>query len=211
MATQPARSDAPNPAIKRLSLYLRQLESLLKDDVATVSSRTLAQRLDLTDAQVRKDLAYFGQFGKPGVGYHVEPLILNLRGILGTDRIRPTILVGVGNLGRALATYQGFQPKGFELVALFDTHPKKVGKKIGGLVVQSLGELEETVAAHQIRLAILTLPADAAQDVADRLVEVGIRAILNFTPLRLNVPKTVAARSVDLAVELEQLNFTLSE
>lgn len=203
----PTRHDAPNPAVRRLSLYLRQLEALHERSVRTVSSRKLAETLALTDAQVRKDLAYFGQFGRPGVGYEVDPLIHRLRHILGTDIVSNTLLVGTGNLGRALAAYDGFVPKGFTLVACFDGDEKKIGKKVGPMSVQPMSELAETITKLDIRLAILAVPAEAAQPVADALAKTTIRGILNFAPVRLKVPDTIGVRALDVAAELEQLSF----
>jgi len=203
----PTRSDVPDPAVRRLSLYLRQLEVFEQEAVATVSSRKLATALGLPAAQVRKDLTYFGHFGRPGVGYEVTPLIARLRSVLGTDRIQNAILVGLGNLGRALAAYQGFGPKGFRLVALFDDDPKKHGKIIAGLAVESMDRLRDVTAQHGVRLAVTAVPASASQVVADRLIEAGIRGILNFAPGRLRVPPGVVVRSLDVAAELEQLGF----
>lgn len=204
------RLDVPDPAVRRLSLYLRQLESLEHEKVSTVSSRRLAESLGLTDAQVRKDLGYFGQFGRPGVGYEVPTLIQSLRRILGTDRISNTLMVGIGNIGRAVAAYQGFRDKGFELVALFDRDERKVGKKVGRLVVQSLDDLPDVIDAQNIRLAILAVPVAAAQEVADLLIEQGVRGILNFAPVQLRVPEHVTVRHIDVAAELEQLVFLTS-
>lgn len=201
------RPDVPNPAVKRLSVYLRRLESLQDQSVKTVSSHDLAQSLDLTDAQVRKDLAYFGQFGRPGVGYDVAALISRLREILGTNRITNTLLVGVGNIGRALAAYHGFHSKGFDLVAVFDGDEKKIGKKIGPLTVRDMNEMESVIQQRNIRLAILAVPAHAAQAVTDRLIAAGVRGILNFAPTRLQVSQDIQVRSVDVAAELEQLSF----
>lgn len=198
--------DVPNPAVRRLSLYLRQLESLQARRVATVSSSNLAQSLALTDAQVRKDLAYFGQFGRPGVGYEVSPLIHRLRRILGTDRVTHTLLVGVGNVGRALAAYAGFRPKGFDLVALFDTDPRKIGQKLGDLEIRPVTEVRRVVREQNIRLAILAVPVESAQAIADDLAAAGIRGILSFAPTLLSVPN-VTVRHIDVAAELEQLNF----
>ena len=208
----------PHPAVRRLSLYLRQLELFRRKDRRTVSSKQLGQSLSFTDAQVRKDLAYFGQFGHPGVGYRVDDLIARVRHILGTDKIWSVLLVGAGNLGRALMAYNGFDAKGFRLIAVFDADPAKIGKRQGpfpgstpadkrSFVIQPLSQLKETTEKQGIRLAILAVPADAAQEVADRLVEAGIRGILNFAPVSLNVPHEIALNAVDLAVQLEQLSF----
>jgi len=200
----------PSPAVRRLSLYLRRMEQLQGEGVATVSSRQLADSLGLTDAQVRKDLAYFGQFGQPGVGYRVDDMIARLRHILGTDRIWTVLLMGAGNLGRALAAYRGFEHKGFRLAAVFDTDPNKVGKRLGGLEIRPLETLDQVVRQEQIRLAILAVPADAAQAAADRLVAAGVRGILNFAPVSLVVPEGVGLAGVDLAVHLEQLSFAVN-
>src|SRR6187551_2017843 len=150
---QPRPELIPNPAVKRLSLYLRQLERLKRKDRRTVSSKQLGESLGLTDAQVRKDLAYFGQFGHPGIGYRVDDLIQQLRRILGTDKTWNVLLVGAGNLGRALTAYKGFQSKGFQLVAVFDNDPAKHGRRIGPFTVQPMGEIAATVQRQNIKLA----------------------------------------------------------
>jgi redox-sensing transcriptional repressor len=193
--------------VGRVSLYLRQLEAAQKQGRETISSHNLAQALALTDAQVRKDLAFFGQFGYPGVGYRIPELIETLRRILGIDRAWPTALIGLGNLGRALINYRGFKSRGFHVVALFDNDEKKVGRTLGGLTVQAIGELRETVRERQIDLAILCVPADSAQGVADLAVACGIHGLLNFAPLPLTVPAGVTVMGVDLSVQLELLAY----
>src|SRR3989440_12060003 len=160
----------PNPAVRRLSLYLRQLEEFKRKDRRTISSKQLGESLRLTDAQVRKDFAYFGQFGHPGIGYRVDDLIGQVKRILGTDKTWNVLLVGAGNLGRALLAYKGFDQKGFRLVAVFDADPATIGKKQASFVIQPLGELAATVQKQAIKLAIIAVPADSAQDVADQLV-----------------------------------------
>lgn len=200
----------PNPAVKRLSLYLRQLESFRRKDRRTISSKQLGESLNLTDAQVRKDLAYFGQFGHPGVGYKVEDLIGQVKRILGTDKVWNVLLVGAGNLGRALMAYKGFGAKGFRLVSVFDASAQLAGKKMGSFVVQPMIELAATIQKNQIRLAIIAVPADSAQDVVDQLVEAGIRGILNFAPTSVSVPANIAMNAVDLSVQLEQLSFQVN-
>lgn len=207
----PIRPEAiPNPAVRRLSLYLRQLEAFHRKDRRTISSKQLGESLNLTDAQVRKDLAYFGQFGHPGIGYRVEDLIRQVRRILGTDKTWNVLLVGAGNLGRALLAYRGFSAKGFRLVAVFDNDPAKVGQRRGSLVIQPLDELEATIERDAIRLGIIAVPADAGQSLADRLVAAGIRGLLNFAPVSINVPGEIALNAVDLAVQLEQLSFQVN-
>jgi redox-sensing transcriptional repressor len=200
----------PNPAVRRLSLYLRQLEAFQRKDRRTISSKQLGESLGLTDAQVRKDLAYFGQFGHPGIGYRVEDLIAQVRKILGTDKTWNVLLVGAGNLGRALMAYKGFEKKGFRLAAVFDADPAKIGKKQGPFPIQPLSELTPTIQKNNIRLGIMAVPADSAQDVADQLVSAGLRGILNFAPVSITVPPDVALTAVDLAVQLEQLSFQVN-
>ena len=200
----------PNPAVRRLSLYLRQLESLQRGGRTTVSSKQLGESLGLTDAQVRKDLAYFGQFGHPGIGYRVDDLIQQVRKILGTDRTWNVLLVGAGNLGRALTAYKGFQSKGFQLVAVFDNDPSKVGRKVGPFTVQPMSEIAATVQKQNIKLAIMSVPADHAQDLADALIAAGVRGLLNFAPVSITVPPDIALNTVDVAVQLEQLSFQVN-
>lgn len=207
---QPRPDLVPNPAVRRLSLYLRQLESFKRKERRTVSSKQLGESLNLTDAQVRKDLAYFGQFGHPGIGYRVEELIAQVKRILGTDKVWNVLLVGAGNLGRALMAYKGFNAKGFRLTNVFDASAQLVGKKMGSFTVQSMTELEATIQKHQIRLAMVAVPADSAQEVVDQLVAAGTRGILNFAPTSVNVPSHIALNAVDLSVQLEQLSFQVN-
>lgn len=208
---QPSRPEfVPNPAVRRLSLYLRQLEAFKRKDRRTVSSKQLGESLGLTDAQVRKDFAYFGQFGHPGIGYRVDDLIVQVRRILGTDKTWNVLLVGAGNLGRALLAYRGFENKGFRLVAVFDQDPAKIGKRQGPFTIQPISELGRVVTDKQIRLAMIAVPADSAQDVADQLVAAGVRGLLNFAPVSITVPADIALNAVDLAVQLEQLSFQVS-
>lgn len=202
------RADAiPHPAIRRLSLYLRQLETFKRADRRTISSKQLGESLGLTDAQVRKDFAYFGQFGHPGIGYRVDELIAQVKRILGTDKTWNVLLIGFGNLGRALASYRGFEAKGFRLVAIFDADPAKIGTSHGSLVIQPLGELCETIKRLNISLAMLAVPGDHAQQVADQLAACHINGILNFAPASITVGPEIALTAVDLAVQLEQLSF----
>jgi redox-sensing transcriptional repressor len=202
--------DIPTPAVYRLSFYLRQLEAFQKADKHTISSKQLGDALGYTDAQVRKDLAYFGQFGHPGIGYRVEELISQLRKILGTDKVWNVLLIGAGNLGRALIAYRGFLRKGFKLAAIFDADDRKVGQQFGDLTISSMERLAAIAAEQTIKLAIMSVPAEAAQAVADKLVAAGIRGILNFAPVSITTPPDVSVQSVDLAVQLEQLSFKMS-
>ena len=200
----------PAPTIMRLSLYLRRLDDCSALGIRTISSKQLGETLSLTDAQVRKDLAYFGPFGHPGIGYRVADLAQRIRSILGTDKTWRVILVGAGNLGRALAAYRGFGNKGFELVAVCDADSAKVGRPMPGretLVIHALHELAVVVAQYDVKLGILAVPAAVAQEVADQMIAAGVKGILNFAPLSLSVPQGVAVSGVDLSVQLEQLSF----
>ena len=208
---QPAKpgDTPPKAVISRLSLYLRELQHLVRSGQMTTSSSGLGQRLGFSDAQVRKDLAYFGQFGRPGIGYPCEELIPAIRAILGTDRGWPVAMVGAGNLGRALLGYKGFAQQGFHIVAVFDIDPATVGTTIEGVHVYHFDALAKVVAAEGIKIAMIVVPAAAAQEVADQLVAVGIEGILNFAPVTINLPEQVSTVGVDLAIELEQLTFSV--
>jgi len=207
----PSKSNpVPAPAIRRLSLYLRELEGFPKKDRQTVSSKQLGKTLGYSDAQVRKDLAYFGQFGHPGVGYRVDELITTIRRILGTDRTWNVLLVGAGNLGQALLSYRGFAKKGFQIVAVFDNDPAKIGNRMGaspGLEVLPVDRLAEVIGERNIQVGIIAVPAEAARSITDALLAGGIQGILNFAPASLNVPENVPVLSVELASPLEQLAY----
>jgi redox-sensing transcriptional repressor len=198
---------APKAVVGRVSLYLRQLESFQRQGQTTVSSSQLGAALAIKNAQVRKDLAFFGQFGYPGIGYRIEELIAALRRILGIDRDWPLALIGLGNLGRALLKYRGFRSRGFHIVALFDNDPEKVGQDFDGMTVRPIDELSKTASSQGISLAILSVPADAAQRVADQIVACGIPGILNFAPVPLAVPPGVNVVAVDLSIQLEHLAY----
>lgn len=200
----------PKAVVNRLSLYLRELQRLDREGKQTVSSSQLGKLLGFTDAQVRKDLAYFGQFGHPGVGYRCDELVAAIRRILGTDREWVVAIVGVGNLGRALLGYRGFQPQGFRVAAAFDSDPSKVGMGFGGIAVEPIDTLEATVRDRGITLGLIATSAEAAQDIANRLVSAGVVGILNFAPVTLSLPPGVSLVGVDLATELEQLSFSVA-
>jgi len=199
----------PKAVVTRLSLYLRELQTLLRGGTETISSNQLGKVLGFTDAQVRKDLTYFGQFGYPGIGYRCEELIVEIKKILGTDRKWPVALIGVGNLGRALLGYRGFGDQGFQFVAAFDLEPEKIGQSIDRIPVFGLEQLEEIIGQRSIKLAVLAVPAASAQSVADRLVRAGIDGLLNFAPVTIALPSSVSLVGVDLAIELEQLTFAV--
>jgi redox-sensing transcriptional repressor len=193
-----------------LSLYLRELQQLVRQGRATVSSSQLGKLLGVTDAQVRKDLAYFGHFGHPGIGYRCNELIAEIRRILGTDREWVVTMVGVGNMGRALLRYKGFAAQGFRIVAAFDLDPCVVGSKIEGVPVYDPRQLAQIVRQQHIQLGMITVPAVHAQQVADQLVAAGIVGIVNFAPVTLSLPKDVGLVGVDLTTELEQLAFSVA-
>ena len=209
-ATRPDPSSIPEAVVSRLSLYLRELQHLIADGKDTISSSQLGRRLGFTDAQVRKDLAHFGHFGHPGIGYRCEELISEIRKILGTDREWRVALIGVGNLGRALLGYRGFVQQGFRIVTAFDTDPDKVGSHIDGVEVCHLDRLGELLVEKQIELGMLAVPATHAQEVADQLVAAGVGGIVNFAPVTLRVPAGVSIVGVDLARELEQVTFAVA-
>ncbi len=195
--------------MKRLSLYSRVLQNLERDKVDKVSSNELAELLGLNSAQVRKDLATFGQFGIPGYGYQVSDLRRRIKSILGTDREIAVALIGVGHLGTALLSYGGFQRQGFRVMCAFDIAINEAEHKRLPVKVHLIDELEDRLLEYGVELAILTVPQDAAQTVTDRLVEAGITAILNFVPTRLRTPDHVHVHYVDLAIEMETLSFHL--
>ena len=201
----------PEMTIRRLSVYTRCLRELEEDGVKTISSQELAERFNLNSAQVRKDLAYFGEFGVRGIGYYVAGLKAELQRILGLDREWPVALVGLGNLGSALFHYKGFSRQGFRIVVVFDDDPAKAGRDIDGVPIVSTRELEREVRRHAIQIAVLAVPAEAAQTVTDQLVTAGIKAVLNFAPTRLRVPKDARLKNVDLSIELETLSFYLAQ
>lgn len=199
----------PKAVVSRLSLYLRELQHRIRDGYETTSSTQLGKLLGFTDAQVRKDLAYFGQFGYPGIGYRCSELVEAIKKILGTNQPWPLAIVGLGNLGRALLGYRGFGHQGFQIVAGFETDEAKIGRRIDGIDVFALDDLPQKVREHSIRLGIIAVPAANAQKVADCLVAAGIEGILNFAPVTLNLPRHVNIVGVDLAIELEQLSFNV--
>ena len=195
--------------VARLSLYLRLLEEL-DESVMTLSSEELAARAGTSAAQVRKDLSFFGTFGKRGLGYGVTELITTLRSILGLERRWRVAVVGAGKIGAALMGYQDFKRQGFYIETVFDSDNAKVGQRWNGLVVRADAEMENALKGEAIDIAIIAVPADAAQSVVDRVVKAGVRAILNFAPVKLRVPGGVALKNVNMAAELEGLSYALA-
>ncbi|MBI3087886.1 MAG: redox-sensing transcriptional repressor Rex [Candidatus Omnitrophica bacterium] len=208
--TNGLRRQIPEACVERLSLYVRELSRIRRQGNGFVSSRRLAQHLRFTDAQVRRDLNYFGQFGTSGRGYEIQRLLAALSRILGIQgRTWHVALAGAGNLGSALLAYRGFRERGFVFRVIVDADPQKVGRTIQGLTVASSDELEALMRRHRIHIGIITVPSEAAQGVCDRFVRGGVRAIVNFAPARLDVPPSVRLRNVDMALELEALAFYL--
>jgi redox-sensing transcriptional repressor len=196
--------------VRRLSLYLRFLEEFEGQGIETVSSGALAARGGTTSAQVRKDLSFFGSFGKRGLGYSVPDLVGSLRQILGLTRHYRVALIGAGKIGSALVQNRGFRRRGFDFVAIFDRDPAKIGQELDGVVVEDVARLETALGKAPADIAVLVTPPDAAQSVADRLVRLGVKAILNFAPLQLAVPADVTVKTVNLALELEALAYHLA-
>ena len=196
--------------IRRLSAYLRLLEESAERGVTTISSDELARRGGTTSAQVRKDLSFFGSFGKRGLGYSVPELTGSLREILGLQREWSVIIVGAGKIGTALAQYHGFSQRGFKVSAVYDNDARKIGSRWESLVVRDFANAERDIARDHPDIAVLAVPGPDAQAAADRLVRAGIRAILNFAPISLQVPNDVSVRNVNMALELEGLSFELS-
>jgi redox-sensing transcriptional repressor len=196
--------------VRRLSLYLRFLEDFEERGLATISSDELAARGGTTSAQVRKDLSFFGSFGKRGLGYAVPELAARLRDILGLGREWKVIIIGAGKIGSALAQYRGFTQRGFHVVGVYDSDPGKVGKRIDGFTIRDLAGLEKDVAREEVDIAVLTVPAEAAQQVVSRVVKSGIGAVMNFAPVQLHVPDHIALKNVNMAMELEGLSFALA-
>lgn len=195
--------------VRRLSVYLRFLEGSSQKGLATISSEELARHGGTTSAQVRKDLSFFGSFGKRGLGYSVPELTNSLRDILGLGREWNVVIIGAGKIGTALAQYHGFRSRGFHVVGVYDSDPRKVGSRWDGFLVRDFADFPPRDAARG-DIAVLAVPAETAQEAADRLVEAGIKAILNFAPVQLHVPADVSVRSVNMAMELEGLSFELS-
>jgi redox-sensing transcriptional repressor len=200
----------PEATIKRLSVYARYLSNLDAQDRRVISSAELAEECGMNAAQIRKDLAYFGEFGVRGVGYYVKDLLFDIRKILGLNKSWRVALVGVGRLGEALLSYGNFVKQGYHFVAAFDADPAKVGRSIGrDLEVLPMADLPRIVAEREIEIGIITAPAPAAQEVADRLVTAGVRGVLNFAPVRIAVPEGVIVKHVDLTQEFDNLAYLM--
>lgn len=209
---KPATEPVSELTTNRLSVYLRCLNQLEAAGTETISSQALAERFHLNAAQIRKDLAYFGEFGVRGVGYYVQDLRRHLRQILGLDRKLRVAVMGAGNLGQALADYPGFRREGFQIVAMFDVADAKIGEESrSGVPIHDLKDLKRIVRREHIDIAVIAVPAESAQQVLDQVTAVGVKAVLNFSPGALKVPPGIKLKSVDLTVSLESLSFYLAQ
>ncbi|MHC4842301.1 MAG: redox-sensing transcriptional repressor Rex [Planctomycetota bacterium] len=196
----------PDETIRRLPIYLRAVLFLITQDRQNTSSKELADLLGINHWQIRKDFSYFGDFGTPGVGYELKKLKKQIKKILKLDGVHKTTLVGVGNLGSAVLAYPGFKEYGFDIVAAFDSNPKKIGKKIGNITIENANRLN-SLSKKNINMAIIAVPGEAAQVTADALVKAGVKGILNFSPLHISVPKKVKVISIDIAMDLARLPY----
>jgi redox-sensing transcriptional repressor len=199
----------PNIIITRLPVYLRALQRMADNGIKTTSSQEMGERVGISAAQIRKDISQFGEFGKQGTGYSIDYLINKLREILKVDRMWDVIIVGAGDMGHALARYQGFANRGFNVVMIFDNDKNKIGQKIGDFTIEDAVNMEEKVRSADIKIAMLTIPATAAQVVTDRLVEAGVRAFLNYAPISLSVPENVRVQHIDPATHLQRMTYYL--
>jgi redox-sensing transcriptional repressor len=199
----------PDIVIGRLPIYLRALTRLAQEGQSITSSHELGQRLGISSAQIRKDLSHFGGFGKQGTGYQIEYLQERLREVLNIGREWEVALVGMGDLGKAVANYRGFADRGFHISCLFDASPEKVGQRVGEYEILPMTNLKSELEARNIRLAMLSVPAKFAQDVADQLVDAGVRGILNYAPINLSVPPNVQVQYIDPVVHLQRMTFYL--
>lgn len=209
--TMPWQFSIPEATVERLTRYLAALRRLARDGQSTASSSVIARHARVNPAQVRKDLSYFGDFGRRGLGYRVADLTAHLTRILGLEAGRRVVVVGAGNLGTALVGYPGFEPRGFQVVGVFDVSPEKIGRRLHGEPILAIEELPRVVAERQVDIAIVTVPGAAAQAVVDRLSELGIHSILNLAPVPVTAPPQVTVRAVDMTSQLELLSFCLTQ
>ena len=200
----------PDVVVRRLPLYARSLRYLLRDGILSVSSQELGERINVTAAQIRKDLSYFGEFGKQGIGYDVERLLNQIEHILGIDRAWAVALIGAGQLGEALIRYEGFREQGIHIAAVFDANPQKVGKSVGGITITHSDEISTVLLQRNIQMAIIAVPADRAQQVANVLIKANVRAILSYAPTVIQVPDGVWVRYIDPIAILHSMTFYLA-
>lgn len=199
----------PDIVISRLPVYLRALDRLVQEGHEVTSSHELGKRLGISSAQIRKDLSHFGGFGKQGTGYKIAFLSSQLRQVLKVDREWEVALVGAGDLGSAVARYRGFADRGFRITHIFDAAPEKIGKRIAGYVVEPISTMQKIVRENHIRMAMITVPAEEAQGVADQLIEAGVRAILNYAPINLNTPDDVHVQYIDPVLHMQRMTYYL--
>ncbi len=205
------KKDIPHIIISRLPIYLRTLQRLQRQGLQTISSQALGEILGITAAQIRKDISQFGEFGKQGTGYNIAYLIEQLQHILHLDEIWDVAVVGVGDLGHALARYQGFVDRGFRIAALFDNDPAKIGRQIQGLTVEDAAAIPTRIPELGIKIAMLTVPAGVAQQTADVLVQAGVRGILNYAPIHISVPEGVCIEHIDPAIGLQRMTYYIGQ
>ncbi len=206
-----SQSEIPDIVIGRLPLYLRALRRLQQEEKSVTSSHELGRRLDISSAQIRKDLSHFGGFGKQGTGYQIEYLIDQLQEVLQVNQEWMVAVVGAGNLGIAISHYRGFQDRGFRIANVFDVSPQKIGQRVGEFVVQPVSAIREIIRSEGIKIAMLAVPAEEAQSVADLLVEAGVQAILNYAPINIIVPADVQIQYIDPVTHLQHMTFYLDE
>jgi len=199
----------PDIIIGRMPVYLRALQRMAEKGMQTTSSQELGERVSISAAQIRKDISQFGEFGKQGMGYNIPFLLDKLRAILKVDRIWDVALVGAGDMGHALARYQGFSNRGFRIVMVFDNDAAKIGQKAGEFTVQDAADMAEKIRAAGVTVAMMTVPAAAAQEVADKLAQAGVKAILNYAPISINVPPDVKVQHIDPATHLQRMTYYL--
>ena len=204
-----SQAEIPDIVIGRLPLYLRALRRLQQENESVTSSHELGRRLDISSAQIRKDLSHFGGFGKQGTGYQIEYLIDKLQDVLQVNQEWMVVVVGAGNLGIAISHYRGFQDRGFRIAHLFDVSPQKIGQRVGEFVVQPVDSMRQIIRDEGIKIAMLAVPAEDAQAVADQLVEAGVQAILNYAPININVPPDVQIQYIDPVTRLQHMTFYL--
>lgn len=199
----------PDIVVGRLPIYLRALQHMAQMGRKVTSSQELGEQLGISAAQIRKDLSQFGEFGKQGTGYQIEYLIEQLSSILQVDRVWDVVLIGAGDVGNAIARYQGFANRGFRVAMVFDNDPDKIGRDVGGFIVQDTAQLIPLIRKTGIKIAMLAVPASAAQSVTDQLVEAGIKAILNYAPIHLNVPPGIQVQNIDPVIHLQRMTYYL--
>jgi len=204
-----ATKEIPDIIVSRLPIYLRALQRMMDNGIHSTSSQELGERVGISAAQIRKDLSQFGEFGKQGTGYHIPFLVDKLKHILHVDRLWDVAVIGMGDIGHAIARYQGFSNRGFCVTMLFDHDPDKIGEKVGDLVIRDIKELVSAIRAEEVKIAMLAVPAAAAQPVTDKLIEAGIKSILNYAPVSISVPSHVHLQYIDPVIGLQRMSYYL--